>query len=403
MRARVSRWTVTSQRFDPDPSGRQPAFQRDLTTFACYFLLALLTLFMAMIGPLIPALMTDLKLDFTQASLHSVAQAAGMAVTGAIGERLALRLGRTVCVRLSLALMSAGIVLLCLATHPAMSLGGAFAIGCGASLILMAANSAMAERHGSQAGVAFSEANVIAYLGIIAAPGVVSLLTVYGHWRWTFLASVGAAAAFAFIFRTAEFGAPRVAARAEARAPLGFAYWCFWGLLMTSVSAENIFLIWTAAYFETEAGWARPSALLASMAFPAGILMARMLGVALVRRFPVRQLVLPVIFVGVAGFLLFRFGESPAAVLIGLAIAGFGMGNLYPFGITLAMAAAGGDRDTATARISLASAASMISAPLIVGTIADHIDLAAAFGVIPVYLAMASVAFALGIRRLGES
>jgi len=373
--------------------------QRDLTTFACYFLLALLTLFLAMPGPLTPALMRDLGLGFTQASLHSVAQAAGMAVTGATGERFVQRFGRNGCVRLSLVLLSTGFVLLCSAVHPAMSLTGAFLMGCGGSLTLMAANAAMAERHSAHASIVFGEANVIAYLGIVAAPGIVSLMTAFAHWRWTVLVSLSAVLVFLAFFHRAEFGAPPARRRSVERRPLGFAYWCFWCLLMTSVAAEGTLLIWTAAYFERQLGWASELALLASMTFPAGVFVARATGVLLVRRFPVRRLVLPTIALSVAGFLLFRYGGAGALALAGLVIAGFGMGNLYPFGITLALAATEGDRDTATARVSLASAVSMITLPLIVGSIADRSDLATAFAAVPVCLALAAIATVVGLGR----
>lgn len=390
---------VTSQRFDSDLAGTRPVFRRDLTTYACYFLLALLTLFMAMLGPLTPALMSDLGLGFKQASLHSVAQASGIAVTGAVGERFVRRLGRNGCVHLSLLLLCSGNLLVCLATHPAMSMTGAFVVGCGAALTLTASNAALAERHGVNTGIAYGEANIIAYLGIVTAPAVVSLLTVYGNWRWTFVVAISVTLLFALVFRTASYGAAPNAMRREEASKLGFAYWCFWGFLAASIAAETTLLFWTAAYFDKQLGWAREAALMASLAFPAGSLVARSMGVFLVRRIPVQQLVLPTIAVGAAGFLLFRFGGSGPVALVGLAVAGFGMGNLYPFGITLAMGAAGGNRDTATARVSLASAAAMISAPLIVGAIADHADLATAFAVVPIYLTLAAIVTVIGLRR----
>jgi MFS family permease len=389
---------VPQPRFVNEPPAAS-GFKRDAATVACYALLAVLTVHLAMIGPLMPSLMADLGIDFTTASFHSVALAIGMAVTGGVGERVPHHVGRDGAIRLGLASFSGGLILICLAPHLVVSLPGAFLVGCGSCLVLMAAPAMLVERHGAQVAHAFGEANVIAYLGILAAPAIVSLAILAGSWRLAFIAPAVICLFYVAAFRGVRFGSPTGPGTVRSKANLGFAYWCFWGLLFTSVSAENIIVIWSASYYEKQLGLERDAALWASMAYPLGMLLSRIAGIWLVRRFHAGQMTLPSLTIALLGALLFSWGGAPWLAMAGLFITALGMGCLYPFGITLAMASVSGNIDTATARISLASAFSMITAPFLVGALADRFDLAAAFLSVPVYLLCAIAVTALGLSR----
>jgi fucose permease len=86
------------------------------------------------------------------------------------------------------------------------------------------------------------------------------------------------------------------------------------------------------------------------------------------------------------------------AALAGLALLGIGLGNLFPMGISLAVALAPGQAAPASGRAVVMTSFAVLLAPLTVGTLADATSLTAALGVVPVALALAAVGLTLVSR-----
>ncbi|MDQ2725679.1 MAG: hypothetical protein M3Y36_09320 [Actinomycetota bacterium] len=99
-----------------------------------------------------------------------------------------------------------------------------------------------------------------------------------------------------------------------------------------------------------------------------------------------------------AGFVAFWLSGQVSVALLGLFVTGVGIANLFPLSLALALAAAPGRTDAANARTQLLGGAVVIAAPLLLGTLADHLGLIAAFGVEPFLLA-ASALLLLAARR----
>jgi len=96
-----------------------------------------------------------------------------------------------------------------------------------------------------------------------------------------------------------------------------------------------------------------------------------------------------------AGFAILWPSTAPAPAMIGLSLMGIGLGNLFPMGVSLAVALAPGRSALASGRVVAMSSFAVVLAPLTVGTLADATSLKAALGVVPVMVALAAAGLAL--------
>lgn len=369
------------------PRTDSPApFVRDPATLACYAFLGLLTSSYGLIGPLMPSLRTALDLSYQQGAYHTSAMSIGTVATGLMGPAIRRAIGRRGCVLATLVLMSAGVVLLCTAVHLSMSLTAGVCLGASIALAILVCPAVFAERHARNVGIANSEANFIAYLGIFLVPAVVSLTSGLVGWRWSFVLPVLAYWLYWLLARGVDFGQAVETGGGSSAAHLPAAYWCYWLFLGFSVACEFCMVVWGTSYLESVSGLRRDQALFASMIFPAGMLLGRLAGTFLMRRFPAAQQALPIVVCSALGVWLFLSSANPVIAMTGLFITGLSMANLYPVGITLALMAAGPARDAASARASLASGVASLAAPLIIGAVADRAGLAIGFKTIFVFL-----------------
>jgi cyanate permease len=156
-------------------------------------------------------------------------------------------------------------------------------------------------------------------------------------------------------------------------------------------------------YFGTEVltstGLRTAEAATAMSGFYLGILLSRIGGAYLIRRAGRTVPLLCVsLAVTTAGFLMFWLAGRPALALAGLAVCGAGLANLYPLSLALTLAAAPGNGDTANARTQLLGGILVIAAPYLLGSLADHLGLHAAFTVEPVLIGAAALLLLAGLR-----
>jgi fucose permease len=90
--------------------------------------------------------------------------------------------------------------------------------------------------------------------------------------------------------------------------------------------------------------------------------------------------------------------------LAGLLLLGIGLGNLFPMGVSLAVALAPKQSALASGRVVAMSSFAVVLAPLTVGTLADVTSLKIALGVVPVMVVLAAAGLTLVARtRARES
>ena len=68
--------------------------------------------------------------------------------------------------------------------------------------------------------------------------------------------------------------------------------------------------------------------------------------------------------------------------LVGLVVLGFGVGSLFPLGLSTALNMAVGQSDAASARVSMGSGLAILLAPFTLGWLADAYDLGRAFAIV---------------------
>jgi fucose permease len=344
-------------------------------------------------GNIVPFLKSELHLSYRIVSLHSSALAAGLLVTGLVGERVLARLGRRRTVWLGAAGVVAGTLIVCAARSPWISIAGFAANGMVGGLVPMVVVAVIADIPASRRAVAFAEANAMSYAFAIMAPLLMGASVALAlDWRTPQLIGVAIGVAILFMHRRTPLADPPSVPLAT-HPPLPAAYWAFWILLALGVSMEFCVHIWSPEFLEQVAGFSKAGAAAAAAAFFAAMLLGRLAGSGLVRVVAPPALYVGALVVAVGGFAVYWGLSGPAAAVAGLAILGLGIAQFYPLTAGFAMHAAGAAGDKASARLMTAVGLAIFSTPAIMGVLADEVGLRLAHLVLPVLMAAATVCF----------
>jgi fucose permease len=185
---------------------------------------------------------------------------------------------------------------------------------------------------------------------------------------------------------------------ATGRARLPLSCWLLATLVAVGIAVEFC-LVYFGAEVLTAAGLHAAQAATAMSGFYLGILAGRIGGAWLTRRAGrTVSLLWASLAVTAAGFLLFWLAGLPVLAITGLFLCGLGIANLYPLSLALTLAAARGNGDTANARTQLLGGLLVIAAPYLLGSLADHLGLHAAFTIEPVLIGACALLLLAGLR-----
>jgi fucose permease len=355
------------------------------------------------LGPIMPFLRTELHLDYTTASLHFSAFALGSVLLGLFGDRVVGRIGRRAALWGGAFGMAAGAVILISSPSAFGTIPAAFAMGLLGALLLIASQALLSDTHGEYSAVAVTESNVTASACAIAAPLLVGAFATSGL-GWRAALAVPAAALVlltsVFFFRTTDLPRGTLASgeRAGGRA-LSPRYWAFWALVTLGVASEWCVGYWGADFLADGTGLTRPAAATSLTAFFAAMLLGRIASSRLALALPPTVLLASTLFLALVGFPLFWSSPGTIFTLAGLFITGLGIGGVYPLGVSAAIAAAPQNTDAAAARLAVGGGGAILTAPLVLGALADRIGIGTAFSiVVPMLLAALSLALVAGLR-----
>jgi MFS family permease len=369
-------------------------FIRDRFTWLGYLMLGYYAYLQSALGPLMPFLRDELRLNYTVTGLHLSAFAVGMTLAGLTGDRAAARVGRNVVFWGGGAGMGIGALLLCVGQTAAVTIPAAFIMGLIGSYLLVMIQAALADHHGERRAFALTEANVIAVFCAALAPIFVGQSEQLGiGWRAALLI-VAALWLVAFAIgrsipigeTPAENTSQKVAASSGTLPRL---FWVYWGVGFLGVAVEWSLIFWGADFLEKIVGLERATASTLMSVFLGAMFVGRFIGSRLTRGMDTRPLLRLAAGLVVVGFPIFWLAEAPALNLIGLFICGLGVANLYPFTLSVVMGIAPGMENVTGSRISFASGLAILVVPQVLGSAADQIGIFSAFGITGVFSAAA--------------
>jgi fucose permease len=163
------------------------------------------------------------------------------------------------------------------------------------------------------------------------------------------------------------------------------------------VALEFSTLFWAPAYLERVAGLSAPHAAASAAAFSVAMIVGRTISAFLVRRIASLRLLAGSLAMAIAGFAIYWGLPGPVTSITGLFIIGLGVAPLYPLTVGLAIQAAGPHGAAASARFMLAVGLSIISMPLLLGSLADGFGLWLAHLVLPGLVLAAAALLAIGV------
>jgi fucose permease len=386
-----------SGKVDAQDAGR---FVRYRLTWAVYGLVGFFAYLETVLGPLMPFLRAEHGFNYTVASLHFSAFALGGVLVGLFGERVAGRWGRRASLWGGGAGMVAGALLLAASPYAFGTIFGALIMGVLGAQLLITTQAVLADRHGRWSAVALTESNAAASACAILASLAVGAFAGLGlGWRAALVPPVAALVLLATRFHAESLGeAQRAGETPDGVSPeLPARFWAYFGVLFLGVSVEWCIAYWGADFLVNSLGLGRSGAATALSVFFIAMLAGRLVGSRLAHRLPGRSLLLITLGVALAGFPLFWLSGVPALSLLGLFVAGLGIGSIYPLAISVGVASVPGGTDTATARLALAGGGAILISPFTLGVIADRIGIEGAYGiVIPLLLAAVALMLVAG-------
>ncbi len=392
----VYRYTKPA-RLRREPAQPEPAV-RDGTTWLCYGTISAYAFWIYAFGPALALLRTELHFSYTMLGVYSALWSGGAAVAGLVFTPAARRLSRAALMWSSALGGIAGVSLFVAARSATWTLLGAFAGGMAGTILLSVSQAILSDQHGARRDRALVEANAGAAACAVLTPVILGGLqaTAVG-WRAAMALPALALAWLYLRYRHVPLPA-RAAAPGTGRSRLPAACWYLAALVAAGIAVEFCVIYFGAELLATT-GLSATAAATAMSAFYLGILLGR-IGAAVLTRAAGRTVPLVWLSLGVtaAGFLLFWLAGAPVPAVAGLFVCGLGVANLYPLSLALALDAAPGHGDAANARVQLLGGVLVVTAPYLLGSLADHLGLTAAFTVEPVLVVGSAVLLLAGLR-----
>ncbi len=360
---------------------------RSYATWLLYAVFASMAFLLNGMGAVLAPLQKELGVSRGEVAFYPSLFAVGLIVIGLAGGPFVNRIGRMGALRLAIAGLLVGGLLIAAPEHLA-TLGGALLLGLGAALLIQLVPAVLSAIQPQAPAAAIGEANGLASAASVLAPLAVSAALIAGlGWRTGYLALplIALAAVALPAWRLPLQDAPKTEAGSNfAESTPMFGRWVD---LVLAVSVEFCMVFWAASAF---IAWDHASLsqapALASL-FLVGMAAARGMSAMIIRRVPdQRVLMLACTGVAAAGFALFWAAPALALAAAGLLMAGLGVALLYPTAITRLIAAWPSTPDKAAARAALGSGIAIGGAPFLLAQLSDTFGLRTAFLIVPVLI-----------------
>jgi fucose permease len=366
-----------------------PPYKRDRFTWITYLMLGFLCFMMSVLGPLMPFLRAELKMDYTLVSLHFSAYNIGSLLASTLAVQVIRRLSRTITYwGGGLGMSGSALALIIPGNPPTLTLLFIFLMGICGGTLLITIQAVLSDHHGEQRGIALTEANIAASLFAIAAP-----LTVGGFeqsglgWRFAIILMAGVSFTIFLVGYATPIPeeAPLNTYR-ENGGKLPRTFWVYWLIIVFAVSTEVNVTYWGSDFLEKAGGFARSDASLALSVYFFAMLLGRIAGSRFVRTMHTNKLLMIAVIIAALGFPILWLAPIAPLKLFGLFLAGLGIGNFYPITLVAATNTVPGQSNKSSALMSVGAGCASLISPFILGWLADLLTIQKAFSLIMVFI-----------------
>jgi MFS family permease len=363
-------------------------YRRNAFTWTAFGALFAFGYLNAVLGPALPYLRSVEGISYLVGALHQVAYAIGGGIAGALSARDRLPFARRTVIAAGLA--GAGLAALAVGYGNAapITIAGALLMGLLGTLALIRVWAALADAHGPRRSVALTEGEVAVSLAGIATPLLIGALAgSAATWRLAFAIGTATIALAVIGVLRADVPSPRAATREQTRdlrlQPLLV-------IVFAIVALEFALSFWLASYLNDDVGLARPTAVALVSVLYAANLTGRLLASRLARTHPPEHLLFGAIGFVFAGLPCLLAATSATAAVPGIALAGTGIGVLFPLTSSLHVQTSGHTADRALGEVLTVAALGQIVGPLLAGAIAQASSLRAGLLVLPALTLLAA-------------
>ena len=322
-----------------------------------------------------------LTLSETQAGSHSSAMAVGMIVAGLAGERFDLAGGLRRVHLLAMGLLAAALLLLALAPSLVVTLAASLGVGLGAGTMFGHVNRRLGAGGGPTARLRLTRAAFVAKASQLMAPVAIAVGAAVGlDWQFV-VVPVLLLLGVLFVWSRSDGPGPAVHVELE-RLPR--AYWLPWFLTVSVIGLEFFVVVWGGTLVAARTGASLADATLTISAFIAGMIAGRaVMSAKVTGRLAPMVIIRGGLLLTFAAVLFVWVSESWAVSAAAMAVAGLGVGILYPPCAAITLAAAPEAAAAASARLVLAAGLAILVAPLLLGVVADVSDITSAWLLVP--------------------
>lgn len=353
----------------------------------------------AVIGPAMPYIRSVEHISYVVGSLHQVAFAVGGGTAGVLSARHPDRMGRRTVIAGGLS--GGGLAGLAVAYGKAapITIAGALLMGLLATLALIRLWGALADAHGARRTVAMTEGEVAVSLAGVATPLLIGgLASTAATWRLAFVvgAVLAATAAVAVLRSDIPAARPAVPSRGTPRrVPPTLV------IVFAIVALEFGLSFWLSSYLNEDVGLGLGTAVSLVSALYAANLAGRVIASRLARAHAPERVLAGALVSVLVGLPLLLAARSAVAAAAGIAVAGAGIGALFPLTSSLHVQASARPADGALGETLMVAGVGEISGPLLAAVIAQAVNLRAGLLVLPALtlLAGAALAATYGTRR----
>lgn len=373
-------------------NAEKPKSFRTPKALLIYLILSIYCYLMNMPGAVIGYLQDQFQMNYTMASLHFSAFAAGMVLVGLFGGALLRRMNQWKAVGLGCLGMGFGGLILTYGNSAIITVSGLFLMGLVGTLILSVFPVVMSDEMGSRSATGIAEANGSSSILAALAPLAVGYSAVkWGSWRPAVVIADLAILAlgiwlFFFLSTAKRTVATNNSQIKQSRLPRKF--WGYWLAQILGVSIEFCTIYWSTDYLRKVFLLDQALATQLVSLFLAGMVVGRFVGGNLIQRLRPQKVLIGTILVGMLGYGLYWLQGNTVVALIGLFILGLGVSMLYPSILSLELEVAGEEKKQAGSHATLASGLAILLLPFALASLADRIGIQSAFGIIAALYAL---------------